>query len=165
MAVAVHIYFIWLMTGFNSTVMAMLEYRAEKDADIAILKVDNRAVRRQQLEKLERLRGDLRQGLSWLYRLGGQGYLRLSLQSGAGQFEPWSSAAMAAIRPAATVSSAASEAPDRRGALIESTGRDIRTLPSAERYGIRPRQEAAAITVTFKDAPAPTKSPVGTCCS
>lgn len=37
MAVAVHIYFIWLMDGFNSTVMAMLEYRAEKDALIAEL--------------------------------------------------------------------------------------------------------------------------------
>ena len=34
------------------------KYRAEKDADNAILKVDNRAVRRQQLEKLERLRGE-----------------------------------------------------------------------------------------------------------
>jgi len=37
MAVGVHIYFIWLMNGFNSTVMAMLEYRAEKDALIAEL--------------------------------------------------------------------------------------------------------------------------------
>ena len=37
MAVGVHIYFIWLMEGFNSTVMAMLEYRAEKDALIAEL--------------------------------------------------------------------------------------------------------------------------------
>lgn len=37
MAVGVHIYFIWLMDGFNSTVMAMLEYRAEKDALIAEL--------------------------------------------------------------------------------------------------------------------------------
>jgi two-component system cell cycle sensor histidine kinase PleC len=31
MAIGIHIYFIWLMNGFNSTVMAMLEYRAEKD--------------------------------------------------------------------------------------------------------------------------------------
>jgi len=37
MAVGVHIYFIWLMNGFNSTVMAMLEYRAEKDALIGEL--------------------------------------------------------------------------------------------------------------------------------
>ncbi|MGH6736584.1 MAG: sensor histidine kinase [Methyloceanibacter sp.] len=37
MAVGVHIYFIWLMNGFNTTVMAMLEYRAEKDALIAEL--------------------------------------------------------------------------------------------------------------------------------
>jgi len=37
MAIGVHIYFIWLMNGFNSTVMAMLEYRAEKDALIAEL--------------------------------------------------------------------------------------------------------------------------------
>ena len=37
MAVGVHIYFIWLMTGFNTTVMAMLEYRAEKDALIGEL--------------------------------------------------------------------------------------------------------------------------------
>ena len=37
MAIGVHIYFIWLMNGFNSTVMAMLEYRAEKDALIGEL--------------------------------------------------------------------------------------------------------------------------------
>jgi two-component system cell cycle sensor histidine kinase PleC len=37
MAVGVHFYFLWLMTGFNATVMAMLEYRAEKDALIAEL--------------------------------------------------------------------------------------------------------------------------------
>ncbi|HUU67750.1 MAG TPA: ATP-binding protein [Methyloceanibacter sp.] len=37
MAVGVHIYFIWLMSGFNMTVLAMLEYRAEKDALIAEL--------------------------------------------------------------------------------------------------------------------------------
>jgi two-component system cell cycle sensor histidine kinase PleC len=37
MAVGVHFYFIWLMNGFNMTVMAMLEYRAEKDALIAEL--------------------------------------------------------------------------------------------------------------------------------
>jgi two-component system, cell cycle sensor histidine kinase PleC len=37
MAVGVHLYFIWLMNGFNSTVLAMLEYRAEKDALIAEL--------------------------------------------------------------------------------------------------------------------------------
>jgi len=37
MAVGVHIYFIWLMSGLNSTVIAMLEFRAEKDALIAEL--------------------------------------------------------------------------------------------------------------------------------
>ncbi|HBH40573.1 MAG TPA: two-component sensor histidine kinase, partial [Rhizobiales bacterium] len=37
MAVGVHIYFIWLMNGLNSTVVAMLEFRAEKDALIAEL--------------------------------------------------------------------------------------------------------------------------------
>jgi two-component system cell cycle sensor histidine kinase PleC len=37
MAVGVHIYFIWLMNGLNSTVVAMLEYRAEKDALIGEL--------------------------------------------------------------------------------------------------------------------------------
>jgi two-component system cell cycle sensor histidine kinase PleC len=37
MAVGVHIYFIWLMNGFNTTVVAMLEFRAEKDALIAEL--------------------------------------------------------------------------------------------------------------------------------
>ena len=37
MAVGVHIYFIVLMKGLNSTVLAMLEYRAEKDALIAEL--------------------------------------------------------------------------------------------------------------------------------
>jgi two-component system cell cycle sensor histidine kinase PleC len=37
MAVGVHIYFIWLTNGLNSTVLAMLEFRAEKDALIAEL--------------------------------------------------------------------------------------------------------------------------------
>jgi len=37
MAVGVHIYFIWLINGLNSTVVAMLEFRAEKDALIAEL--------------------------------------------------------------------------------------------------------------------------------
>ncbi|RMF07097.1 MAG: sensor histidine kinase [Alphaproteobacteria bacterium] len=37
MAVGIHIYFIFLMRGINATVMAMLEYRAEKDALIAEL--------------------------------------------------------------------------------------------------------------------------------
>ena len=37
MAVGVHIYFIWLMNGLNATVVAMLEFRAEKDALIAEL--------------------------------------------------------------------------------------------------------------------------------
>ena len=37
MAVGVHIYFIWLTNGLNSTVIAMLEFRAEKDALIAEL--------------------------------------------------------------------------------------------------------------------------------
>jgi len=37
MAVGIHIYFIFLMRGVNSTVMTMLEYRAEKDTLIAEL--------------------------------------------------------------------------------------------------------------------------------
>ena len=37
MAVGVHIYFIWLTNGLNATVVAMLEFRAEKDALIAEL--------------------------------------------------------------------------------------------------------------------------------
>ena len=37
MAVGVHIYFIWLANGLNSTALAMLEFRAEKDALIAEL--------------------------------------------------------------------------------------------------------------------------------
>src|SRR4030042_1351088 len=37
MAVGVHIYFLWLMRGLNSPVVAMLEFRAEKDALIAEL--------------------------------------------------------------------------------------------------------------------------------
>jgi two-component system, cell cycle sensor histidine kinase PleC len=37
MAIGVHIYFIWLMKGLNSTVTDMLEFRAEKDALIAEL--------------------------------------------------------------------------------------------------------------------------------
>lgn len=37
MAAAVHLYFIWLMSGFNNTVTSMLEFRAEKDALIGEL--------------------------------------------------------------------------------------------------------------------------------
>src|SRR4029078_269117 len=37
MAVGVHIYFIWLMSGLNSTVMAMLKYRAKEAALIGEL--------------------------------------------------------------------------------------------------------------------------------
>ena len=37
MAVGVHVYFIWLTSGLNATVIAMLEFRAEKDALIAEL--------------------------------------------------------------------------------------------------------------------------------
>jgi two-component system cell cycle sensor histidine kinase PleC len=37
MAVGVYIYFIWLMSGTNATVTAMIEFRAEKDALIAEL--------------------------------------------------------------------------------------------------------------------------------
>jgi len=37
MAIGVHLYFIWLMKGLNTTVVAMLEFRAEKDALIAEL--------------------------------------------------------------------------------------------------------------------------------
>ncbi len=37
MAVGVHFYFIWLMNGFNNTVMSMLAYRAEKDTLIGEL--------------------------------------------------------------------------------------------------------------------------------
>ena len=37
MAVAVHLYFVWLMHGFSTTVLSMLEFRAEKDALIGEL--------------------------------------------------------------------------------------------------------------------------------
>lgn len=37
LAVAVHVYFIWLMSGVNATVTTMLEFRAEKDGLIAEL--------------------------------------------------------------------------------------------------------------------------------
>lgn len=40
----------------KQTIVGVNKYRPESDADIAILKVDNRAVRRQQLDKLARLR-------------------------------------------------------------------------------------------------------------
>ncbi len=40
----------------RQTIVGVNKYRTDKDAEISILKVDNRAVRRQQLEKLARLR-------------------------------------------------------------------------------------------------------------
>lgn len=42
----------------KQTIVGVNKYRPESDADIAILKVDNRAVRRQQLDKLARLRAE-----------------------------------------------------------------------------------------------------------
>ncbi len=42
----------------RQTIVGVNKYRSGKDADIAILKVDNRAVRRQQLDKLKRLRAE-----------------------------------------------------------------------------------------------------------
>jgi len=42
----------------KQTIVGVNKYRPESDADIAILKVDNRAVRRQQLDKLARLKAE-----------------------------------------------------------------------------------------------------------
>ena len=42
----------------RQTIVGVNKYRTAKDADICILKVDNRAVRRQQLEKLARLKAE-----------------------------------------------------------------------------------------------------------
>jgi len=42
----------------RQTIVGVNKYRSDKDADIAILKVDNRSVREQQLAKLDRLRGE-----------------------------------------------------------------------------------------------------------
>jgi methylmalonyl-CoA mutase len=42
----------------KQTIVGVNKYRPDSEADIAILKVDNRAVRRQQLEKLARLRAE-----------------------------------------------------------------------------------------------------------
>src|SRR5262249_51872270 len=42
----------------RQTIVGVNKFRQDSDADIAILKVDNRAVRRQQLDKLQRLKGD-----------------------------------------------------------------------------------------------------------
>jgi methylmalonyl-CoA mutase len=42
----------------RQTIVGMNKYRPDSEADIAILKVDNRAVRRQQLDKLARLKAE-----------------------------------------------------------------------------------------------------------
>ncbi len=42
----------------RQTIVGLNKYRPQSEAEIAILKVDNRAVRRQQLEKLERLKAE-----------------------------------------------------------------------------------------------------------
>jgi methylmalonyl-CoA mutase len=42
----------------RQTIVGVNKYRQDSDAEIAILKVDNRAVRRQQLDKLERLKAE-----------------------------------------------------------------------------------------------------------
>ncbi len=42
----------------RQTIVGVNKHRTDKDADISILKVDNRAVRRQQLEKLTRLKAE-----------------------------------------------------------------------------------------------------------
>jgi methylmalonyl-CoA mutase len=57
----------------RQTIVGVNKYRPDSEAEIAILKVDNRAVRRRQLEKLERLRserdaGEVQQALDALTR-------------------------------------------------------------------------------------------------
>ena len=47
----------------RQTIVGVNKYRTDKDADISILKVDNRAVRRQQLEKLTRLKAERDEGV------------------------------------------------------------------------------------------------------
>jgi len=42
----------------RQTIVGVNKYRPDSDADVAVLKVDNRSVRRQQLDKLERLRAE-----------------------------------------------------------------------------------------------------------
>jgi methylmalonyl-CoA mutase len=42
----------------RQTIVGVNKYRQDSDADIAILRVDNRSVRRQQLDKLERLKAE-----------------------------------------------------------------------------------------------------------
>jgi len=42
----------------RQTIVGVNKYRPDSDADIAVLKVDNRSVRRQQLDKLERLKAE-----------------------------------------------------------------------------------------------------------
>jgi methylmalonyl-CoA mutase len=42
----------------RQTIVGVNKYRQDRDAEIAILKVDNRSVRRQQLDKLERLKAE-----------------------------------------------------------------------------------------------------------
>jgi methylmalonyl-CoA mutase len=42
----------------RQTIVGVNKYRQDSDADIAILKVDNRSVRRQQLDKLQRLKAE-----------------------------------------------------------------------------------------------------------
>jgi methylmalonyl-CoA mutase len=46
----------------RQTIVGVNKYRPDKEADIAILKVDNRAVRRQQLDKLARLKAERNAG-------------------------------------------------------------------------------------------------------
>ena len=45
-------------TPGTQTIVGVNKYRPDSDADIAILKVDNRSVRRQQLDKLARLKAE-----------------------------------------------------------------------------------------------------------
>jgi methylmalonyl-CoA mutase len=42
----------------RQTIVGVNKYRSDSEADIAVLKIDNRAVRRQQLDKLERLKAE-----------------------------------------------------------------------------------------------------------
>lgn len=87
----------------------------------------------------------------------GPGYVRISLMSGQGDFEPWSSEALAMMDRAREDEVESTPAPSRmadprRETLVRNTTRDVGSLPSAERYGIRPAQEAPRITVTFNNA-------------
>jgi type IV pilus assembly protein PilQ len=83
----------------------------------------------------------------------GSGYLRVSLSSGSGQFDPWSTSGYSSPpNGGADRAGVSSSTVSTETAVAVAAMRETLTLPSGTRHGLNLQQQATPITVTFKQA-------------